>query len=304
MGCRIAFADDQEISRELYSDFLIGLGHGVDTYESGDELYLHLLTDCPDVVIADLQMPPGEWGGMWLISEIRKNDAFLPVIILSERGTPRQAAQAVQIGGSKFTSYVEKEKAQKDLPFELQSMLQKAKQHIGAVDVYMKRLEPFSFWKGLDSRAKQALANGEFLYHNNVGTLGFDFSAAFGAYAKALDIELRSAVLPPLKKLSASGFPLIVGGVPLHKCSGFVSTWEIIAWLRRNDLVVRLSTIGVNVQKPWLNQLAEDLDFVRRERNPRIHENIDERIVEFERVRGLLLGLGSDSVLGRLGLFR
>lgn len=301
MGYKLVLVDDQAIARELYADFLKDLGHEVITYGSGQECYVNLLTDSPDIVVTDLMMPPDEWGGLWLIGQIRRNDRTLPIIVLSEKGTVRQATQAIRIGGNGFTTYVEKAQVDRELPVAIQEMLQVQRQQLGLVDAYARRLSAFPFWGRLSGKAQQALANGEYLYHTNAGTRGFDFSGSLSAYAKALEIELHDKVVPTLKQVSATQQTLLVRkNIPLHSYTGAVAPADIISWLKTPNMASYMGACGKAVAQSELQELADDLDFIRIKRNPRIHSEMDYSIVDLESVRSRLLGINCKSVLAQV----
>jgi len=65
-----------------------------------------------DLLITDLQMPPGQWGGLWLIEELKCKVMAPPVIVLSGRGTVAEAIDAVRKGA---INYVMKEKIASEL---------------------------------------------------------------------------------------------------------------------------------------------------------------------------------------------
>ena len=109
---RIILAEDDEAQRSLFSSWLVADGHEVRGFPGGQEALAAISSWQPDLVVADLQMPPGEWGGLWLIRKIAISHSLVPVIVLSGKGSIRQAVEAVQLGAR---DYVEKADARTDL---------------------------------------------------------------------------------------------------------------------------------------------------------------------------------------------
>jgi DNA-binding response OmpR family regulator len=60
----------------------------------------------PDLVLLDLRMPPGEWGGLRFLECIGKHVADTPVVALSGAGSVTKCVQAIEMGALK---YIEKE---------------------------------------------------------------------------------------------------------------------------------------------------------------------------------------------------
>lgn len=305
MGFKVALADDQAIHREVYADFLEEKGHTVVAYESGSDLYTQLLIDQPDLIVTDLQMPPGDMGGLWLIEKVRRSDKLIPIIVLSGLGEISLALQALHLGGQPFTGYVQKVEAEQELPLKVHEMMQAVRNHRSGLDMYAKRLVSYPFWSALTSSSQKSLTNGEYLFHSNVGTQGFDFSGAWGAYVKALELELHDKVLPVLRRVSAEQFALHVNQIwPLHEYHGSVSTVEFIRWLQMPRMSSYLKSVGINLSSQTLASLARDLDDIRRERNPRVHSLVDEGARDLEEMRAKVLGIARSSVLGLLCHFR
>lgn len=65
-----------------------------------------------DLILADMKMPPEEWGGLWLLRELRKGGWTTPVVALSGEGSKRQVIEALRLGAR---SWVDKEQAGREL---------------------------------------------------------------------------------------------------------------------------------------------------------------------------------------------
>jgi CheY-like chemotaxis protein len=103
---RLLWADDQvDVARTLSKD--IG-SHEVDFVRSGEEAMEALALRFYDFVLIDLRMPPGEWGGLWLLQEMRNRGLFAPAIVISGEGTQSETIRALRLGA---IDYVTKEKA-------------------------------------------------------------------------------------------------------------------------------------------------------------------------------------------------
>jgi two-component system nitrogen regulation response regulator GlnG len=84
--------------RELIASTLLLEGFSVTQAKSGEEL-LRLVDagPTPDLVITDVNMPPGI-DGIAVLSHLRSHHPNLPVILMSAFVTPRLRARAAQSG--------------------------------------------------------------------------------------------------------------------------------------------------------------------------------------------------------------
>ena len=119
---RILWVDDQQDVAKTFSVLLSSLTPRPVYACSGTEA-LNLLRDqFFDVVLLDLRMPPGEWGGLWLLKEIQEANIRVPVIVLSGEGMQIQTIQAQRLGAK---AYVMKEEAQSQLLPAVSCVLEK-----------------------------------------------------------------------------------------------------------------------------------------------------------------------------------
>lgn len=115
---RLLWADDQvDVARTLSR----GLGnHSIDFVASGEAAIEALTARFFDLVLVDLSMPPGEWGGLWLLEEMTKRDVFAPVIVISGEGTQTETIKAIRLGA---IDYVTKESAERELQDRIQQAI-------------------------------------------------------------------------------------------------------------------------------------------------------------------------------------
>lgn len=59
-----------------------------------------------DLVLSDLQMPPGNWGGLEVIKMVRELDRVVPLFVVSGKGSLAECIQAVRLGAN---DYIQKE---------------------------------------------------------------------------------------------------------------------------------------------------------------------------------------------------
>src|SRR5271156_4641907 len=96
----VLIIDDEAEIRESLQTLLEMEGFEVETAISGEE-GLSQIGDRPfDLVLLDLALPGRD--GMEILSEIRSNDARLPVIMITAYGTVENAVRAMQSGAANF----------------------------------------------------------------------------------------------------------------------------------------------------------------------------------------------------------
>lgn len=90
---RIVVADDEEYIRQYFSRVLPRLGHQVvGNARNGRELVDICLTEKPDLIVTDMQMP--ELSGLEAAEEIAKSYS-IPMIIVSSHGKPNSCHPSV-----------------------------------------------------------------------------------------------------------------------------------------------------------------------------------------------------------------
>lgn len=124
---RILVVDDSLSARRSLSRFMQDLGYQVDTALDGIEAVERMEARCPDLVLADLEMP--RMNGLELTTHIRSRDEFkhLPVIMITSRSTDKHRQQAQRSGVS---SYLTKPYQEQDLADLVRDYLLAVKQGV------------------------------------------------------------------------------------------------------------------------------------------------------------------------------
>ncbi len=100
---RVLVVDDQvEVARTMAS--VLPSNFDCHFCEDGQAALEYLMNreEAVDLVVTDLQMPPGEWGGLWVIDEVRKAGNRMPILVLSGQGGQRQTIEAQRLGADDF----------------------------------------------------------------------------------------------------------------------------------------------------------------------------------------------------------
>ncbi len=98
MPKRILIVDDEPDFREIFSVHLKMQGFNIDTAESADDALAKIRSSIPDLVLMDVQMPPGKTG-IEAFFEL-KNDpktANVPVMFLTNLGASEAGAQQINV---------------------------------------------------------------------------------------------------------------------------------------------------------------------------------------------------------------
>jgi len=112
MKYRVLVADDDDFDRSMFCDLLLADGYTVVEASNGNDALKIIAEEDPHVVITDLQMPPEDWGGIWLIRKLQIQHPNLPIIVLSGRDNISKAVEAMRYGAK---DYVQKASAKSDL---------------------------------------------------------------------------------------------------------------------------------------------------------------------------------------------
>jgi len=116
----ILVADDDPDARELFAMWLRADGYMVRLAADGNECLREFDARLPDVVVLDLKMPPGNWGGMETLDRLRQLDPAVPVIMVSNKADVRRAVDSVKRGAFDF---VDKAAAAEELPVAVANAL-------------------------------------------------------------------------------------------------------------------------------------------------------------------------------------
>ena len=90
---RILVVDDEEDIRQYFTEELSDEGHQVSAVATGHELLRTIDLFKPDVVVLDIQL--GDYDGLELLKEIRKEYYHLPVILCSAYDTYKHDLRSI-----------------------------------------------------------------------------------------------------------------------------------------------------------------------------------------------------------------
>ena len=109
----ILIADDDADACELFSRWLRAEGYQVRAVSDGSSCRREFVARPPDLVVLDLKMPPGTWGGYDTLLKLKEMDPSVPVIVVSNKADIRRAVDAIRAGAYDF---VDKTTAADELP--------------------------------------------------------------------------------------------------------------------------------------------------------------------------------------------
>ncbi len=99
---RVLWADDQVGVAQSCGTLLDPTRHEVVFVSDGEDALRRLRKEAFDVVIADLMMPPGEWGGLWLLERLREFEVRIPVVVVSGEGSQVETIKAIRLGARDY----------------------------------------------------------------------------------------------------------------------------------------------------------------------------------------------------------
>lgn len=96
----ILIVDDEEIVRRMVSDVLSMAGYVTRTFERAEDALTTLRREGARMVITDNNLPGMQ--GLDLLREIRSDDAYLPVILMTAYGSIDTSIRAHELGADGF----------------------------------------------------------------------------------------------------------------------------------------------------------------------------------------------------------
>ncbi len=102
MAWHLLLLEDEASVREAFALRLRDQGYVVQTAESGGEALRLLRSFEPDVLVADLVMP--NLSGLEVLARVKQLSPALPVIVLTARGTVKDAVEAMRLGAFDFVA--------------------------------------------------------------------------------------------------------------------------------------------------------------------------------------------------------
>lgn len=100
MAWRVLLIEDERSVREAFALQLSDAGYLMQTAGSGEEALDALHETMPDVIVLDLVMP--QMSGIEVLGRVRQIDPDVPVIMLTARGTVKDAVEAMRLGAFDF----------------------------------------------------------------------------------------------------------------------------------------------------------------------------------------------------------
>lgn len=119
---QILVVDDSALDRKISGGILEAEGATVAYAEHGEHALEKIVTDKPDLVLTDMQMPVMD--GLELVRRMKHEHPTIPVILVTGQGSEETAVEALRIGAS---SYVPKRNLKRDLGRVLDMVLSAAK---------------------------------------------------------------------------------------------------------------------------------------------------------------------------------
>jgi len=101
MAHKILIIDDDKAVREVLTAYLTEMDYEVESAESGREAFDHLKHGGFSLVLCDIMMPGG-MDGIQTLTEIKKFDKDLPVIMISGMGTHDLIIKSFEKGAVDF----------------------------------------------------------------------------------------------------------------------------------------------------------------------------------------------------------
>jgi CheY-like chemotaxis protein len=309
---KILLIDDDDFFLEYTKMTLSEFKYDVVTASNGLE-GIKILRNRDDInlVISDLQMPPGDWGGIWVMEQLQQLNT-IPGIILSEKGTVSKAVESIKVGAK---DYVEKTKIESELLAVVENVLLKNhslnKEKNDQISSYFDLLENVfgDTWNYISSETKSFLGNAEKIYHKNANDLQFDFSVGIIELSKAIEVECNKTIVPLIKEYLTKKPDIHVfinghGGsrIPLQKTSKNLMLGEISFVLRQP--FVKTFCKDKNFDYASVLELNSFLGDLRNKyrRNDAAHSEVIS-VITFELLRSTILGIGRTSPLKTMSLF-
>lgn len=116
---KILIAEDSPVDRTLIERLLDRPDWSVIMTNDGQQALAAMESQRPDLVITDMQMP--EVDGLQLVKSIRAEDASLPIVLVTSKGSEEAALEALRCGA---TSYSPKSTLRADLAATVEQVLE------------------------------------------------------------------------------------------------------------------------------------------------------------------------------------
>jgi CheY-like chemotaxis protein len=114
---RLCWVDDNIEQAQIFASELDEGTAEVTFCVDGEEALAILQREHFDLLVTDLQMPPGVWGGLWLLSRMVEELIEVPVVVLSGEGSQQETNEAMRLGRKlpRGADYVTKAQVREEL---------------------------------------------------------------------------------------------------------------------------------------------------------------------------------------------
>ena len=102
MAWQLLLVEDEASVREAFALRLTAQGYIVQTAGSGEDALALLRSFEPDILVLDLVMP--NLSGLDVLAQVKQTTPNLPVIVLTARGTVKDAVEAMRLGAFDFVA--------------------------------------------------------------------------------------------------------------------------------------------------------------------------------------------------------
>jgi CheY-like chemotaxis protein len=296
--------DDDPFFLEYVEMTLLDSGYSCLSARNGTE-GLNMLRKNNNIrlIISDMQMPPGEWGGLWLIEQL-KEFVDTPILILSEKGTVSKAVESIKAGAK---DYVEKSKIDTDLIPVIEKILFATSisnnKKMTNVSSYFNLLSNImgSTWDVLSDDSKIFIANAEQIYHKHANDIDFDFSVCIIELAKAIEVESNKILIKKIKEYFKDVQPNLVLTVRIGNKDILLQDVNDQLMLGQISYILKhrfikdfcrhhvIDIVEMNQYREFLNELRTVY-----KRNEAAHEK-SISLLTFDLLRAHILGIGNIS---------
>lgn len=119
---KVLLVEDEQTLAMIINDTLSDQGFEITIAENGIEGLSKFLTNCPDILIADVMMP--ELDGFKMVKKIRQTDKVTPILFLTARSAVKDVVEGFELGAN---DYLKK-------PFNMQELIVRIKALTGKIE--------------------------------------------------------------------------------------------------------------------------------------------------------------------------
>jgi DNA-binding response OmpR family regulator len=117
---RVLFVDDQADVARTLAGLLSGRNIACSFASDGEDALRRVRLENYDLLAIDLRMPPGEWGGLWLLRALAQQRIDVATVVLSGEAGQQETIDALRLGARDF---VVKDAAGAELADRIQTAL-------------------------------------------------------------------------------------------------------------------------------------------------------------------------------------